>query len=298
MWEICAGRPLGAEMPGRLHDIVDDMPADVDDLVMGALRAARLPRPRRSCSTICLASARATPSLCRGCGTVSVLGGAPALPGGPHRRLGDRRRAAPRLHARVDERARAVVQEGRHDGGRPPKPPAQGCPIPVHEGAGFDAVQTGDSAGVEAGDSAGVEAGEQDVRHAAVDEGRRAVWPARLCWRSPSVHPGASGPPSPSLLLIHAGEEGQSLAGALRAAGYPVVVHRDAASGLAFAIAENPVCVLCDSDLPDGDGEAVVRRIRQQPSAVADAPFVLLATRGDTQAARRAASAPGRTSAC
>jgi hypothetical protein len=42
----------------------------------------------------------------------------------------------------------------------------------------------------------------------------------------------AERPPRPGLLLIHAGEEGQSLAQSLRAAGYPVVVCRDAASGL------------------------------------------------------------------
>ena len=42
------------------------------------------------------------------------------------------------------------------------------------------------------------------------------------------------------------------------------------------------MCILCDSDLPDADGEAVVRMIRRAPSAVADAPFVLLVARGDT----------------
>ncbi len=90
-------------------------------------------------------------------------------------------------------------------------------------------------------------------------------------------------PPSPSLLLLHAGEDAPALAGALRGAGYPVVVRGDAASGLAYAIAESPMCVLCDSELPDADGEAVVRRIRQQPSAVADTPLVLLVAKGDTQ---------------
>ncbi len=79
----------------------------------------------------------------------------------------------------------------------------------------------------------------------------------------------------PALLFIHAGEDGRFIADVLRRAGYPVVVCRDAASGLAHAIAVDPICVVCDSDLPDGDGEAY-RELRQQPSAVADAPFVSL----------------------
>jgi CheY-like chemotaxis protein len=271
VWEICAGRPLGAETPVRLHEIVDDMPADVDDVVMGALRAGA---PPATAAELLDELSRAGPA------------------GAPSSRAKGSTRESTNYGSQVA-------------GGRPPPAP----------GAVADSTARPRPEGPRENTNGAVPSSKRAARSPsnrapAATQSRRATPPASKRasktsatlpsmkavvppagygaepgsgGRSPIVGPAASRVPSPSLLLIHAGEEGQSLADALRAAGYPVVVHGDAASCLAHAIAENPVCVLCDSDLPDGDGEAVVRRIRQQPSAVADAPFVLLTARGDTR---------------
>ncbi len=85
------------------------------------------------------------------------------------------------------------------------------------------------------------------------------------------------------VLLIHGGDQAALLADALRGVGYEVVVKRDAASGFAHAVAHNPMCILCDSDLPDADGEAVVRKLRAHRSSIAHTPFMLLASRADTR---------------
>jgi CheY-like chemotaxis protein len=86
-------------------------------------------------------------------------------------------------------------------------------------------------------------------------------------------------------MLIHAGEERQSLAGALRRAGYPVVLFADAASALSRAAEEIPICVICDSDLPDAAGQELVRDYRKLASDAAHAPFVLLTTPADADQA-------------
>jgi CheY-like chemotaxis protein len=208
LWEIFAGRPLEAEPPVRLHDIVDDMPADVDDLMTSALRA-----------------------------------GAPPITASE---LLDELSSVAEPYAVTLQQLWDCIPHA--------------AAAPVSRGAGASPASVRGSAPVSSRGSA--------------PGGPRSV-------RSSSSSPPSR--PSPVLLLIHAGEEGRPIAAALRGAGYTVVIRRDGAAGLAYAIAENPTGILCDSDLPDTDGEAVVRRLRREPSAVATVPFVLIASRADTR---------------
>ncbi|MEZ4298474.1 MAG: response regulator [Polyangiaceae bacterium] len=80
------------------------------------------------------------------------------------------------------------------------------------------------------------------------------------------------------LVLVIEGDDqtANRFAAAIREADYEVVVSPTAAAGIAAAMEIRPDCVICDVELPDGDGLAVARSIRAQPSPVALTPLVLL----------------------
>ncbi len=262
LWEILAGRPLDAGPPTRLHDIVDDMPADVDDLVMGAVRPGA---PPLTATDLLDELARAAEPY-----AVARQGLWNLLPrGGPASRAGGAGPAStkpPRSRRGAPASARVA-----------PAAPAKAPTLPPAKAAKRASVRP-------AAPVAARGAGPGPRRTSATLPSMKAVVPPAPVARPavPTVVV-AVRPPRPGLLLIHAGEEGQSLAQSLRVAGYPVVLCRDAASGLAHAIAENPVCIVCDAELPDARGEDVVRRLREQRGAVADALFVLLAPEGDSR---------------
>ncbi|MEZ4301543.1 MAG: response regulator [Polyangiaceae bacterium] len=80
------------------------------------------------------------------------------------------------------------------------------------------------------------------------------------------------------LVLVIEGDDqtANRFAAAIREADYEVVVSPTAAAGIAAAVEIRPDCVICDVELPDGDGLAVARSIRAHPSPVALTPLVLL----------------------
>lgn len=66
------------------------------------------------------------------------------------------------------------------------------------------------------------------------------------------------------------------LVNAIRDAGYDVLACATAKEGFESACAEEPSAIVCDVELPDGDGFWVARSIRAEPSAVATTPFIFL----------------------
>ena len=73
------------------------------------------------------------------------------------------------------------------------------------------------------------------------------------------------------------------LQGAIREAGYVVVVCTTAQSGLDTAIDQMPECIVCDVQLPDNDGFWVARNVRTHPSRVSVTPFLFLSGLDDEQ---------------
>jgi DNA-binding response OmpR family regulator len=66
------------------------------------------------------------------------------------------------------------------------------------------------------------------------------------------------------------------LQGAIREAGYVVVICATAQSGLDTAIEKMPECIVCDVQLPDNDGFWVARNVRTHHSRVSVTPFLFL----------------------
>jgi two-component system OmpR family response regulator len=73
------------------------------------------------------------------------------------------------------------------------------------------------------------------------------------------------------------------LSNAIRDAGYDVVACATAKEGFEMACSEEPSCIICDVELPDGDGFWVARSIRMQPSRVAVTPFIFLSGLDDPE---------------
>ncbi|MRG92629.1 response regulator [Polyangium spumosum] len=74
------------------------------------------------------------------------------------------------------------------------------------------------------------------------------------------------------------------LSGAIRDAGYDVIVCSTAQAGLDTACDREPDCIICDIDLPDNDGYWVARNVRTQPSRVSVTPFLFLSALDDQEA--------------
>ncbi|MDC3953812.1 response regulator [Polyangium jinanense] len=74
------------------------------------------------------------------------------------------------------------------------------------------------------------------------------------------------------------------LSGAIRDAGYDVIVCNTAQAGLDTACDREPDCIICDIDLPDNDGYWVARNVRTQPSRVSVTPFLFLSALDDQEA--------------
>jgi len=74
------------------------------------------------------------------------------------------------------------------------------------------------------------------------------------------------------------------LSGAIRDAGYDVLICNTARAGLDTACDKEPDCIICDIDLPDHDGYWVARNVRTQPSRVAVTPFLFLSSLDDQEA--------------
>lgn len=66
------------------------------------------------------------------------------------------------------------------------------------------------------------------------------------------------------------------LVNAIRDAGYGVLACATAKEGFETACAEEPSAIVCDVELPDGDGFWVARSIRSEASPVAATPFIFL----------------------
>lgn len=73
------------------------------------------------------------------------------------------------------------------------------------------------------------------------------------------------------------------LTNAIRDAGYDVVACSTAKEGFETACSEEPSCIICDIELPDGDGFWVARNIRTQPTRVSVTPFIFLSGLDDPQ---------------
>ncbi len=74
------------------------------------------------------------------------------------------------------------------------------------------------------------------------------------------------------------------LSGAIRDAGYDVLVCNTAQAGLDTACEREPDCIICDIDLPDHDGYWFARNVRTQPSRVSVTPFLFLSALDDQEA--------------
>jgi two-component system OmpR family response regulator len=87
-----------------------------------------------------------------------------------------------------------------------------------------------------------------------------------------------------SVLVIDGDEWVASLlAKYLRDSGYDVQVCTEARDGFARACAMLPDCIVCSVDLPDIDGFWVARRVRTEPSHVAETPIVFLTDNQDKE---------------
>lgn len=73
------------------------------------------------------------------------------------------------------------------------------------------------------------------------------------------------------------------LQGAIREAGYEVMVCVTARMGLDAAVAQQPECIVCDVQLPDQDGFWVARNVRTHHSRVSVTPFLFLSGLDDEQ---------------
>lgn len=73
------------------------------------------------------------------------------------------------------------------------------------------------------------------------------------------------------------------LSNAIRDAGYDVLASATAKEGFEVACAEEPSCIICDVELPDGDGFWVARSIRTQDSRVSVTPFIFLSGLDDPE---------------
>ena len=73
------------------------------------------------------------------------------------------------------------------------------------------------------------------------------------------------------------------LQGAIREAGYEVMVCTTARMGLDAAVAHQPDCIVCDVQLPDQDGFWVARNVRTHHSRVSVTPFLFLSGLDDEQ---------------
>ena len=73
------------------------------------------------------------------------------------------------------------------------------------------------------------------------------------------------------------------LSNAIRDAGYEVITCATAKEGFELACSEEPSCIICDVELPDGDGFWVARSIRAEPTRVSATPFIFLTGLDDPQ---------------
>jgi DNA-binding response OmpR family regulator len=73
------------------------------------------------------------------------------------------------------------------------------------------------------------------------------------------------------------------LQGAIREAGYEVLVCVTARMGLDAAVAQQPDCIVCDVQLSDEDGFWVARNVRTHHSRVSVTPFLFLSGLDDEQ---------------
>jgi serine/threonine-protein kinase PpkA len=78
----------------------------------------------------------------------------------------------------------------------------------------------------------------------------------------------------------------RSLALSLKTEGYAVVEAPNGRVGLELAAAEAPALIICDVNMPEMDGYAVVAALRRT-SALASIPFVFLTARGERSEVRR-----------
>lgn len=72
----------------------------------------------------------------------------------------------------------------------------------------------------------------------------------------------------------------ENLATILRMEGYRPLTAANGRSGLELARAESPDLILCDVTMPDLDGHAVLRTLRDGPGA-GSVPFIFLTARGE-----------------
>lgn len=97
---------------------------------------------------------------------------------------------------------------------------------------------------------------------------------------------GTVSPMPKGLVLVIEDDEWTSglLSGAIRDAGYDVIVCNTAKAGVDMVCSREPDCIICDIDLPDQDGYWVARNVRTQPSRVSVTPFLFLSALDDQEA--------------
>ena len=78
----------------------------------------------------------------------------------------------------------------------------------------------------------------------------------------------------------------RSLALSLKTEGYVVLEAPDGRSGLELAMAQAPALIICDINMPEMDGYAVVNAVRHT-SGLASTPFIFLTARGERAEMRR-----------
>ncbi len=72
----------------------------------------------------------------------------------------------------------------------------------------------------------------------------------------------------------------ENIALILRMEGYETCTAADGRKGIATALQQRPDLILCDITMPDTDGYAVLRRVREH-STMSGTPFIFLTARGD-----------------
>jgi two-component system OmpR family response regulator len=70
---------------------------------------------------------------------------------------------------------------------------------------------------------------------------------------------------------------------AFREAGFDVETTLTTGQGLSSAMSNPPDCIVCDVDLPDGQGYAVAQQVRAQSTRIGLVPFVFLSGLDDRQ---------------